>query len=130
MSGSYIHKIRENGRVVKVEKNVVFRNEERIFERLKDTSSVTINTSFIERSNNNWRLWAAHLTRKILTFAKSIRWLNAKFAIVVAFYNFVRPHESLSRDKITRKFKPKTPAMAAGINNSLWSINLLLWYPN
>lgn len=54
-------------------------------------------------------------------FAKSFRWLKAKFAICVAFYNFIRPHETLSRGK-DRIFRPKTPAMAAGITTHQWSI--------
>ncbi|MEJ2588018.1 MAG: hypothetical protein P8165_10675, partial [Deltaproteobacteria bacterium] len=58
-------------------------------------------------------------------FAKSFRWLKAKFSICVAFYNFIRPHETLSRgeDKV---FRPKTPAMAADITTHLWSIKELL----
>lgn len=124
-----VHKTRVNGRIVKVDTRVIFGKRKRILERLVDTPSKTINTSFIERSNANWRLWDAHLCRKSLTFAKSMRWLEAKFAIVVSAYNFVRPHESLSRDQTNRKFIPKTPAMAAGITNRLWGLQELLRLP-
>ena len=120
-----VHKTRDKGRVVKVETKIVFGSEERIEKRIKELPSNTINTSYVERSNLNWRLWDAHLTRKSLTFAKSFRWLKAKFSICIAFYNFIRPHESLSRC-LNRMFKPKTPPMAAGITNHLWSINELL----
>lgn len=58
-------------------------------------------------------------------FAKSFRWLKAKFNICVAFYNVIRPHETLSRGK-DRIFRPKTPAMAAGITTHQWSIKELL----
>lgn len=122
-----VHKTRENGRVVKVEKRVVYGSSERIEERLKESTSNTINTSYVERSNLNWRLWDAHLIRKSLTFAKSICWLRAKFAICVAFYNFIRPHETLSRGN-DRKFRPKTPAMAASMTNHIWSIKELIGY--
>jgi hypothetical protein len=124
-----VHKTRVNGRIVKVDTRVIFGKRKRILERLADTPSKTINTSFVERSNTNWRLWDAHLCRKSLTFAKSLRWLAAKFAIVVSVYNFVRPHESLSRDQTNRKFIPKTPAMAAGITNRLWGLQDLLCLP-
>jgi len=124
-----VHKTRENGRVVCVGTRVIFGKKKRILERLADTPSKTINTSFVERSNTDWRLWDAHLCRKSLTFAKSLRWFAAKFAIVVSVYNFVRPHESLSRDKITRKFVPKTPAMAAGIADRPWCLGELLSLP-
>ena len=122
-----VHKTRENGRVVKVEKNVVYGSEERIKARLQDSPSNTINTAFVERINLDWRLWDAHLVRKSITFAKSVRWLKAKFAICVAFYDFIRPHETLSRGK-DRKFRPKTPAMAAGITNHQWTTRELLSY--
>jgi len=120
-----VHKTREKGRIVKVEAKTVFGSEERINKRLRELPSKTINTSYVERSNLNWRLWDAHLTRKSLMFAKSFRWLKAKFAICVAFYNFIRPHETLSRGE-DRIFRSKTPAMAAGITTHQWSINELL----
>jgi IS1 family transposase len=124
-----VHKTRVNGRIVKVDTKVVFGKRKRIIQRLATTPSNTINTAFVERSNTDWRLWDAHLCRKSLTFAKSLRWLAAKFAIAVSVYNFVRPHESLSRDQFTRKFIPKTPAMAAGITNRPWSFSELLSLP-
>ena len=122
-----VHKTREKGRVVKVETKIVFGSSARIEERLKHLPGNTINTSYVERSNLNWRMWDAHLTRKSLMFAKSFRWLKAKFAICIAFYNFIRPHETLSRGE-DRVFRPTTPAMAAGIIDRQWTINTLLKY--
>jgi hypothetical protein len=121
-----VHKTRENGRVIKVERKVIFGKDHRVDERLQFSPSCTINTSFVERTNLDWRLWDAHLTRKALTFAKAFRWLNAKFAICVAVYNFARPHESLSRGP-DRVFRAKTPAMAAGVTGDVWTISDLLW---
>jgi len=120
-----VHKTRENGRVVKVETRVVFGLAERIKKRMEELPSKTINTSYVERSNLNWRIWDAHLTRKSLMYAKSIRWLKAKFSICVAFYNFDRPHETLSRAD-DRRFLPKTPAMAAGVTEHQWTVRELL----
>jgi len=122
-----VHKTREKGRVVKVEQNIVFGSAERIEKRMEELPSKTINTSYVERSNLNWRMWDAHLTRKSLMFAKSIRWLKAKFAICVGFYNLIRPHETLSRGD-DRVFRPKTPAMAAEITDQRWTIKELLAY--
>jgi len=56
---------------------------------------------------------------------KSFRWLKAKFAICVAFYNFIRPHGTLSHSK-DKTFKPNTPAIAAGITTHQCSIKELL----
>lgn len=123
-----VHKTREGGKVVKVERKVVYGSEARVFERLEESPSQTINTSYIERSNLDWRLWDAHLTRKAPTAARSMRWLKAKFAICVACYNLIRPHETLSRGK-DRIFRPTTPAMAAKVADHPWTFLELLAYP-
>lgn len=120
-----VHKTREKGRVVKIETRVVFGLRERIEKRMEELPSKTINTSYVERSNLNWRMWDAHLTRKSLMYAKSIRWLKAKFSICVAFYNLIRPHETLSRTD-DRRFLPRTPAMAAGVTDHQWTVRELL----
>ena len=122
-----VHKTRENGRVVQVTRQIIFGNEERIQERLANSPSITINTAYVERSNLNWRLWDAHLARKSVTFAKALPWLKAKLAIGISVYNFVRPHESLSRGN-DRVFRPKSPAIAAGITQKIWSVLDLLWF--
>jgi len=123
-----VHKTRSSGRVVKVERKVIYGNAERIQSRLEDSPSKTINTAYSERTNLDWRLWDAHLARKALTFARSQRWLKAKFAICVAVYNFVRPHGTLSRGE-DRIFSPKTPAMAAGVTDRPWKVIDLLALP-
>lgn len=121
-----VHKTRQNGRVVKVERNVVVGEEDRVITRLGSDSSPsqTINTSYVERSNLTFRMLAAHLARKSLCFAKCKPWLQARFSIIAAIYNFVRPHSSLSSAK-----KPMTPAMAAGIAKTPWTIGCLLALP-
>lgn len=123
-----VHKTRQNGHVVKVERKVVYGSEQHVLQRLEESPSQTVNTAYVERSNLDWRLWDAHLARKSPTFARSMRWLKAKFAICVACYNLIRPHETLSRGK-DRIFRPKTPAMAAGVTDHRWSFLELLAYP-
>ncbi len=123
-----VHKTRESGRVVQVERQLVYGSELSVQQRLADSPSQTINTAYVERSNLDWRLWDAHLTRKAPTFARSICWLRAKFAIVVACYNLIRPHETLSRG-LDRKFRPKTPAMAAKVTDHPWTFMEMLTHP-
>ena len=123
-----VHKIRAARRVVKVERKVIYGNAQRIQVRLQESPSKTINIAYVERTNLDWRLWDAHLVRKAPTFARSQRWLKAKFAICVTVYNFVRPHSTLSRRE-DRTFDPKTPAMAAGITERPWKIIDLLALP-
>jgi len=119
-----VHKTRKGGRIVKVERNVVIGEEDRVVARLGLSPSNTINTAYIERSNLTFRMLDAHLTRKTLWFAKSMTWLQARFAIIAAVYNFVRPHSSLGTAR-----QPATPAMAAGITKKPWSMSYLLGFP-
>ena len=123
-----IHKIRKNGRVRNVHKKLVFGDPEALQAKLAKSPSNTLNTSYIERSNGDWRLWDSHLTRKTLCFAKNKRLLNAKLAICVAVYNFVRPHGTLSkkRDGVGRK---TTPAMAGKLADRPWKYEELLLCP-
>ena len=123
------HKTRMGGRVVKVERKVVRGSQERIEARPANSPSRTVNTAYIERSNLDWRLWDAHLARKAPTAARSRRWLSAKFAICVACYDFIRPHESLSRGA-DRVFRATTPAMAAKITDHPWTFGELLAFPS
>ncbi len=123
-----VHKTRQGARVVKVERKVVHGSEKRISERLANSPSRTINTAYIERSNLDWRLWDAHLARKAPTAARSMRWLKAKFAICVACYDFIRPHETHSRGD-DRIFRAMTPAMAANVADHQWTFDELLAYP-
>lgn len=76
-------------------------------------------TSHVERFNLSVRMSLRRFTR--LTNAFSKKWCNLQsmLAIFFAFYNFVRPHQSLN------KF---TPAMAHGITETAWTIEDLLKY--
>jgi IS1 family transposase len=115
-----VKKTRQKGHIVKVERAVVFGTEESVKNRLESSPSKTINTSYIERGNLDWRLWDAHLARKTSTFAKSSRWLKAKLSICIFWRNFVRPHSSLG--KISKNnARQVTPAMAAGIASRPWT---------
>jgi len=120
-----VHKTRVDGHVVDVARRIVFGNPERIEKRLEDSPSQTVNTSYVERLNATLRQMDAHLRRKSLTFAKTLRWLKAKFAFVGAWYNFVRPHTTLSRNA-DRSTTPRTPAMAAGLADHPWNYSELM----
>lgn len=120
-----VHKTRENGKVVKVERRIVFGKEQNINKILEYSPvSQTINTSYVERNNLNLRQHSRRLTRKTNGFSKVKRNLEAQVILVMAYYNLVRPHCSL---KIKGKGK-RTPAMAAELTDHLWSMSELLTY--
>ena len=123
-----VHKTRQGAQVIKVERKVVHGSEQHVLARLAEVTQPDDQHRYIERSNLDWRLWDAHLARKAPTVARSMRWLKAKFAICVACYNLIRPHETLSRGE-DRIFRPKTPAMAAKVADHQWTFSELLAYP-
>ena len=123
-----VHKERENGTIKKVETRIVFGNEQRIKERLKKSVSNKINTSYIERSNGTLRLNDAHLQRKTYKFSKEIKFLNAKLAITLLFYNFIKAHWTLSKNE-DKSFTPRTPAMVAGITDFQWTCKFAFELP-
>jgi len=48
-----------------------------------------------------------------------------------AWYNFVKPHKSLREhleNDSKRKWKKRTPAMAEGLTNHIWSLEELLTF--
>lgn len=115
-----VHKTRENGTIKKVETRIVFGNEQRIKERLEKSASNKINTSYIERSNGTLRLNDAHLQRKTYKFSKDKELLKAKLAIIILYYNFIRPHSTLSKNP-DKSCTPRTPAQVAGITGCQWT---------
>jgi IS1 family transposase len=115
-----VKKTRKEGRITSVERNIVFGSKQEIEHILERSPSKTINTSYVERSNGTLRLWDSHLTRKSLTFAKSLDYLHAKLSLLEFSYNFIKPHSTLSKQSTGRKV-PVTPAMAAGIANRPWT---------
>ncbi|MGB9488892.1 MAG: hypothetical protein WCA92_00380, partial [Terriglobales bacterium] len=75
-----------------------------------------ISTSYIERLNATTRLHMRRLTRLTLAFSKKRENFEAAVALHFAYYNFVKRHNTLRC----------TPAMAAGVTGSFWSVGDLL----
>jgi len=117
-----VHKTREKGKVVKVERRIVYGEENRIDEKIAKSPGNKINTSYIERANGTLRQTDSHLRRKSQTFAKEKPHLEARLAVVILMYNCIRPHNTLSKnpDKTTT---PRTPALVAKLIEKNWTIN-------
>jgi IS1 family transposase len=75
-----------------------------------------ISTSYVERLNATTRLHMRRLTRLTLAFSKKRENFEAAVALHFAYYNFVKRHNTLRC----------TPAMAAGVTNSFWSVGDLV----
>jgi IS1 family transposase len=123
-----VHKTRISGKVTKVEQKVVFGDEERIKQKLSQCVSNKINTSYIERSNGTLRQMNANLRRKSLTFAKEKEYFQAKVGLTVYFYNFIRPHNTLSKNP-DKTYTSRTPALCAGITDKVWDVKFAFKTP-
>jgi IS1 family transposase len=75
-----------------------------------------ISTSFAERQNLTMRMSMRRFTRLTNAFSKKIENLEYAVALHFMYYNFARPHKTLANPY------PRTPAMASGIANCIWTI--------
>jgi IS1 family transposase len=125
-----VHKVRQNGKVIKVERNIVFGSPDSI-EQIIASSKVSkkINTSFIERANLTLRNFNKKLTRKTLCFAKQKKGLEAQANIAITYYNFSRPHRGLTLRRPSGTRVKRTPGMAANLIGRVWPIGEILAYP-
>ena len=80
-----------------------------------DPDKSRISTSYVERQNLTMRMSMRRFTRLTNAFSKKIE--NHMHAISLHFmwYNFARPHKTLSKPYL------KTPAMAAGVTDHIWT---------
>jgi len=76
-----------------------------------------ISTSYIERQNLTLRMGMRRFTRLTNAFSKKVENLAAAVSLHFMHYNFARPHMSLANPY------PRTPAMAAGVTDHVWSVS-------
>ena len=127
-----VKKTRRNGRIEAIETEVSIGTERKVQQILNESPcSRTINTSFVERSNLHERLNNRRLTRKTLGFSKAMYMHEAQIWLTMGYYHFVKSHSSLTMlsDDGTHLIQ-RTPAMAAGVTDHIWSIKELLTFPN
>jgi hypothetical protein len=96
----------------------------------------TISTALVERVNLTLRQALAPLARKTSSFCKDRERLRQRVVFFQAFYNVARPHMSLrlslpDQDQhvlglVKPKWLPRTPAMAAGLTDHVWTFRELL----
>jgi len=129
-----VDKRREGGRVVEVRRHIVLGTETDIVQILQaDGCGSQINTSYVERDNLTSRQSNGRLVRKTLSHSKKKEFLQRHLDLEDAVFNFVRPHSALRIELTTpgahrRRWDQRTPAMAAGLTDHIWSLEELLSY--
>jgi transposase-like protein len=118
------------GRCLKdVARRVVWGTEQQVQEQLRETDTgEQINTSYIERLNATFRACLGTLVRRGRALAKKEKTLLNGMYLVGCVYNFCTEHDSLGEYSVLakKKWRHRTPAMAAGWADRLWSVADLL----
>ncbi len=124
-------------RIAEVRQQVVLGNPEEYRQALcAQGFSGRIQTAFIERLNLTIRRSLAGLARRSWSAAHSLSELALQFEWWRAVYHFARPHTSLRQplgstpgQHARQRFRPRTPAQAAGLTNRRWTVLGVLSYP-
>src|SRR5207249_1267999 len=93
-----------------------------------------INTAFIERVNLTIRQYVAAVGRRVMTLCKGAEGLRQQLALYHVYYNFCLPHASLRVPLLqsepthgtgsAKRWQPRTPAMAAGLTDPVWTLRV------
>ncbi|MFN0120461.1 MAG: hypothetical protein ACKV2V_08165 [Blastocatellia bacterium] len=120
----HVVKRREGGRVVEVNTKVVYGDDTTL-------EFVGGHTSCVERTNLTSRHINGRLVRKTLSFSKELEMYEASSVREDVVYNLTRPVRTLrvpvTEEKHKRKYQRRSPAMAAGLTDQIWTINELPW---
>ena len=118
-----VHKTRHKGRVVHVEVRVVFGQEEAISAALAASPvSTMINTAFVERHHGTDRSRNGRKIRRSLGFSKDWKVHNAVTYFTMYSYNFCWSVRTLRLRGAEGQWEQRTPAMAAGLADHMWSL--------
>jgi IS1 family transposase len=125
-----VEKTREKGRVVAIATRVVFGTKAAVEAALKKSNvSRAINTSFVERQNGTDRHRNARKARKTYRFSKDWRFHESVTYLTMYVYNFCWPVRTLRIKDNEGFWQNRSPAMAAGLADHVWSISEWLTFP-
>src|SRR5215471_4946890 len=97
-----------------------------------------INTAFIERINLTIRQHVAAVGRRVTTLCKGEDGVHQQLTLYHVYYNFCLPHASLRLPLpqpepthgtgSAKRWQPRTPAMAAGLTDHVWTLREVLLF--
>jgi len=127
-------------KLVKVEHLMLCGEREKLTTGLKALGLTgKINTAFVERINLTIRQGVAFLARRTWGAAQFTAELELHLQWWRGYYHFARYHESLrvqfsqsiqrKGKQTSRRYRSRTPAMAAGLASHRWTVLELISYP-
>jgi IS1 family transposase len=124
-------------RLVRVRHRVVFGTLETV-NALLAPLGCQINTAFIERLNLTIRQHVAAVGRRVTTLCKGEDGVRQQLVLFHAYHNFCLPHASLrvplaapistNGTGSAKQWQPRTPAMAAGLTDHVWTLREVLLF--
>jgi IS1 family transposase len=125
-----VEKVRKKGRVVEILTHVVFGTMAAVAAALAGSGvSRSINTSFLERQHLTDRHHNARKSRKTYRFSKDWRMHEAMTYFTKYSYNFCWPVRTLREPVDQGRYRRRTPAMAAGLADHVWTLKEWLTFP-
>lgn len=131
-------KRRQNGHLEAVSTHIVNGTPEQIAAALEASPvSTTISTYGVERNNLTIRQHSRRAGRRVNAFSKERDYLEYQLTLAFAYYHFVIPHRGLRQrleqpvptkgsNGSPKKWRERTPAMAAGLTDHIWTMDELL----
>src|SRR5216683_1752518 len=124
-------------RLVRVRHRVVFGTLETVNAVLAPLGC-QINTAFIERLNLTIRQHVAAVGRRVSTLCKGEDGIQQQLALYHVYYNFCLPHASVRQPLLppepthgtgsAKCWQLRTPAMAAGLTDRVWTLREVLLF--
>ncbi len=125
-----VTKKRRKGRVVEVGTRIVFGTIAAVLLALGMSQvSRAINTAFVERQNGTDRHRNARKARKTYRFSKDWRYHEAVTYLSLYSYNFCWPVRTLAVVDDQGRRRERSPAMAAGLADHVWTMSEWLSRP-
>ena len=125
-----VHKTRENNRVVKVEARLVYGTLLSLAAALVWAVLGCVSTVFVERSNGSDRHRNSRKVRKTYRFSKDWEVHRSMTSFTLYSANFCCPVRTLRVEVAPKRYQQRTPAMAAGLADHVWSLEEWLLFPS
>lgn len=125
-----VHKTRQNNRVVQVDARLVFGTLVSLAAALVWAVLGLVNTVFVERSNGTDRHRNGRKVRKTYRFSKDWGVHEAMTYFTLYSANYCWAVRTLREEVAPKRYRQRTPAMAAGLADHVWPLQEWLLFPS